>query len=98
MNTNELIKKIIKDTEHANVLFNKASEYFRNGDIKSLEKLLESHPDSPVILQYIALHKSLLVFNTDLGHPVSENIDIIKDVISNLESAIESLDKLSVLF
>ena len=98
MNTNEFIEKIIKDTEHANDLFNKASEYFRNGDIKSLEKLLESNPDSPIIFQYIALYKSLLVFNTDLRHPVSQNIEIIKDIISNLESAVESLNKLSVLF
>lgn len=98
MNTNEFIEKLIKDTETSNDLYNKASEYFRNGDIKSLEKLLEANPDSPIILQYIALHKSLLVFNTDLERPVSQNIDIIKDTISNLESAVESLNKLSVLF
>jgi len=36
----------------------KASYYFWNGDIDSLEKLLESNPDSPIILQYIELYNS----------------------------------------
>ena len=53
MNLNEILRKITSDTEHAKELFNKASYYFWNGDIDSLEKLLESNPDSPIILQYI---------------------------------------------
>ncbi|MDE0317843.1 MAG: hypothetical protein OXM61_23435 [Candidatus Poribacteria bacterium] len=63
MNLNEIFRKITSDTEHAKELFNKASYYFWNGDIDSLEKLLESNPDSPIILQYIELYNSKVLLD-----------------------------------
>ena len=99
MNINELLERIINDSEHANELLAMASGHFINGDIESLENLLESNPDSPIILQYIALYKSLSVFyNIDITRPVNQNVDVIKDIISNLESAVESLKNISSVF
>ncbi len=62
MNLNEIFPKI-SDTEHANKLFYKASRYFWNSDIESLEKLLESNPDSPIILQFITLYNSRILLD-----------------------------------
>lgn len=63
MNLNEIFGRITNDAEHANELFHRASRYFWNGDIDSLEKLLESNPDSPIILQYIELYHSRVLLD-----------------------------------
>ena len=62
MNLNEIFPKI-SDTENTNELFNRASHYFWNSDIVSLGRLLESNPDSPIILQFIALYNSRVLLD-----------------------------------
>lgn len=96
MNINELFERIINDTAHANEVFNRASAYFWSGDIEALETLLESNPDSSIILQYIALYKSLLLSShAYIDRPVNQNINEIRGIISTLESAIESLNRVT---
>ena len=62
MNLNEILQRI-NDTEHADELFNRASHYFWNSDIESLGELLESNPDSPIILQFIELYNSRVLLD-----------------------------------
>ncbi len=86
MNSHELSNEIINLITQG---LSKMSQHNYHGALLIFQEALKLQPTSLLLIQYCAICKSYLIAGSDITRPLSETLNELKDVISDLERATE---------